>query len=80
MSDSASDRYIEERDVWVDPISHEAVDPQRSKHRSFHAGHMYHFASLTNKQQFDEDPELWVPAPHAVQTSAHITSYDDVRE
>ena len=62
-----------EHDVWVDPVTHQAVDPGASSHQSFYDGRHYHFADLTSKQTFDEDPQLWVSTPHASETSAHIT-------
>ncbi|MDQ2801062.1 MAG: YHS domain-containing protein [Armatimonadota bacterium] len=60
-------------DVWTDPVSHVAVDPDTAKHRSFYAGKMYHFADLVNKRTFDEDPQLWIPTPHASETSASLS-------
>jgi hypothetical protein len=33
---------------------------------------MYHFEDLTNKQTFDQDPQLWVSTPHASETSASV--------
>ena len=71
--DRATERYIEDREVWVDAVSHEPVDPKQAKHQSFYAGHMYHFNSLVNKQTFDEDPQLWVSTAHASQTPAHVS-------
>jgi YHS domain-containing protein len=59
-------------DVWVDAVSHLPVDPDKAKHRSFYAGKMYHFEDLTNKQTFDQDPQLWVSTPHASETSASV--------
>lgn len=61
------------RDIYVDPVSHEAVDPAPDAGRSFYAGHMYHFASRANKDTFDDDPELWVSTAHVSQTSAHVS-------
>ncbi len=60
------------RDVWVDPVSHEAVDPARAAGQSFYAGHMYHFASRANKDTFDSDPQVWISTPHVSETSADI--------
>jgi YHS domain-containing protein len=62
-----------EHDVWVDPVSHREVDPSISQHESFYAGRHYHFADLTSKQTFDEDPQLWVSTPHASETSASLS-------
>lgn len=62
-----------EHDVWTDPVSHGEVDPAKSKHKSFYAGKMYHFEDLTNKQTFDEDPQLWVSTPHASEISSHLS-------
>ena len=73
MASDESERYIEERDVWVDPVGHQPVDPAAVQHQSFYAGHLYHFASLTNKQTFDQDPQLWVSTAHASTTSAHLS-------
>lgn len=68
-------KYIEaEHDVWVDPVSHQTVDSRNSPHQSFYDGRHYHFADLTSKQTFDEDPQLWVSTSHASETSAHITT------
>ena len=60
-------------DVWTDAVSHVEVDPDRAKHRSFYNGKMYHFADLTNKRVFDEDPQLWVPTAHASEISSHLS-------
>lgn len=60
-------------DVWVDAVSHRPVDPATSRNKSFYAGKMYHFEDRTNKQQFDEDPQLWVSTAHASETSAHLS-------
>ena len=67
----------DERDVWVDPVSHEAVDPQQSRHQSFYSGHMYHFTTLVNKQTFDQDPQLWVPTAHGSLNSANLDPTED---
>ncbi len=69
--------YITDHDVWVDPVSHEAVDPAKSKDRSFFNGKMYHFNDGVNKRTFDEDPELWISTPHASETSASLTPVAD---
>lgn len=63
---------MEEKDVWIDAVSHEPVDPDTSRNRSFYAGRMYHFNTLVNKQTFDEDPQLWVSTPHAGETSSSL--------
>ena len=60
-------------DVLVDPVSHQSVDPRTSPHQSFYAGRHYHFADLTNKQIFDEDPQLWVSTAHVSETSASLS-------
>ena len=62
-----------EHDVWVDVVTHVAVDPDTSRDQSFYNGKTYHFADRTSKETFDEDPQLWVSTPHASETSAHIT-------
>ena len=62
-----------DHDVREDPVSHEKVDPRTSPHQSFYAGRHYHFVSITNKQVFDEDPQLWVSTPHASETSASLS-------
>ena len=62
-----------DRDAQVDPVSQQAVDPQTSPHQSFYAGRHYHFADPTNKQIFDEDPQLWVSTPHVSETSASLS-------
>jgi len=62
-----------DHDVWEDPVSHQPVDPQGSPHQSFYAGRFYHFADVTNKQIFDEDPQLWVSTPHVSETSASLS-------
>lgn len=72
MAIDATEQYIEERDVWVDPVSHQPVE-RGAPHRSFYAGHMYHFTTLVNKQTFDQDPQLWVPTAHASVTSATLS-------
>ena len=64
----------DERDVWVDPVSHEPVDSHKSRHQSFYAGHMYHFVTLVNKETFDQDPQLWISTPHAAQNSASLSA------
>lgn len=58
---------------WVDPVSHQAIDPRTSLHQSFHAGQHYYFADLTNKQTFDADPQLWVAAPYLSQTPVSLS-------
>lgn len=63
-------------DVWVDAVSHEPVDPKTAKHRSFYNGKMYHFADMVNKKTFDDDPQLWIPTPHATETSANLPAED----
>ncbi len=63
----------DENDVWVDAVSHRPVDPTKSRDRSFYAGRMYHFEDRTNKQTFDDDPQLWVSTPHVSETSAHLS-------
>jgi len=68
---------VSDHDVWVDPVSHQPVDPARSKDRSFFNGKMYHFVDRVNKRTFDEDPELWVSTPHASETSASLTPVAD---
>lgn len=68
---------IADKDVWTDPVSHEAVDPALSRNRSFYNGHMYHFVTLVNKQTFDQDPQLWVSTPHAAQNSASLNAIGD---
>lgn len=75
--DRQTESYIENREVWVDAVSHEPVDPKLSKHRSFYAGHMYHFATLINKQTFDQDPQLWIPTAHASLNSANLDPTED---
>ncbi len=62
-----------DHDVWVDPVSHQAVDRESSQYQSFYDGRHYHFADLTSKQTFDEDPQLWVSTPHASETSASLS-------
>ena len=62
-----------EHDVWVDPVSHEAVDPDKSRLQSFYAGKHYHFADAINKRTFDDDPQLWVSTPHVSETSASLS-------
>lgn len=75
--DRQTESYIENREVWVDAVSHEPVDPKQSKHRSFYAGHMYHFATLINKQTFDQDPQLWVSTAHASPNAGNIDPTED---
>ena len=79
MASEESERYVEERDVWVDPVGHQAVEPATAEHQSFYAGHMYHFASLVNKQTFDQDPQLWVPTAHASVTSASLSTTGEAK-
>lgn len=62
-----------EHDVWTDPVSHMAVDPDKSKHHSFYNGKTYHFSDATNKKVFDEDPQLWVSTAHASEISSHLS-------
>ncbi len=64
----------DEHDVWVDVVKHRAVDPDRARHQSFYGGKTYHFEDRVSKEQFDEDPQLWVSTPHASETSAHVSS------
>jgi YHS domain-containing protein len=68
---------IDERDVFVDPVSHQSVDPDSFAGRSYYNGHMYYFTSRVNKDTFDDDPELWVPTPHCSLTSANLTPVAD---
>jgi len=63
-----------ERDVWIDAVSHEAVAEGNHHYQSFYEGKHYHFADRVNKQTFDEDPQLWVSTAHASQTSAHLSA------
>jgi YHS domain-containing protein len=69
---TATDR----RNVFVDPVSHEPVEPGQVAGRSFYNGHTYHFKTLVNKRTFDEDPQLWVSTPHASQNSSNIDIED----
>lgn len=62
-----------EHDVWTDPVSHFAVDPEKSKYRSFYNGKTYHFSDAVSKHTFDENPELWVSTPHASEISSHLS-------
>ena len=55
-----------------DPVSHRAIDPRRAHGKSFYRHTMYYFESRVNKTTFDEDPELWIPTPHASLTSSSI--------
>jgi YHS domain-containing protein len=73
MANTAGDH-----DVFVDPVSHEQVDPQHAAARSFYRGVMYHFASVVDKMTFEDDPELWIPTPHASMTSANISPDDEI--
>ncbi len=73
MPSHDANSYANGRDIFTDPVSHESVDPADALHRSFYEGHMYHFASLVNKQTFDQDPQLWVSTPHASVTSASLS-------
>ncbi len=61
-----------EHDVWTDPVSHLEVKPDGAHHSSFYNGKTYHFSDKTNKQVFDEDPQLWVSTAHASETSASL--------
>jgi YHS domain-containing protein len=79
MVSEENEQYIAERDVWTDPVSHQPVDQATAKHQSFYAGHMYHFGTLVNKQTFDQDPELWIPTPHASVTSASLSSIGEAK-
>jgi YHS domain-containing protein len=79
MASEESEQYIAERDVWTDAVSHQPVDPATAQHRSFYAGHMYHFATLVNKQTFDQDPQLWAPTAHASVTSASLSSIGEAK-
>ena len=69
MSTNANDH-----DIWVDAVSHQAVDPAQSRDRSFFNGKMYHFVDGVNKDMFDQDPQLWVSTAHASETSASLMS------
>ena len=60
------------RRVELDPVSHLEVDPDRAVAKSFYRGHMYYFTSRVNKETFDDDPQLWIPTPHASMTSAAL--------
>jgi YHS domain-containing protein len=69
---NATDRRI----VNIDPVSHEEVDPDQAAGRSYYRGRTYHFATLVNKRTFDDDPQLWIPTPHASMNSANIDIED----
>ncbi len=79
MASELGQEIAEQRDVWVDAVSHAPVEPGRADHRSFYAGHMYHFETLVNKQTFDEDPQLWIPTAHASVTSASLSSIGEAK-
>ncbi len=63
----------EQHDVWIDPVSHQPVDPAKSRDRSFYAGKMYHFEDNVNKRTFDDDPQLWVSTAHASDISSSLS-------
>ncbi|MCW3058426.1 MAG: hypothetical protein JWQ02_247 [Capsulimonas sp.] len=69
--------YLDERDVFVDPVSHIAVDPNNNVGHVFYNGHMYYFSNLTNLQTFKEDPQLWISTAHASMSSSSITPVAD---
>ena len=64
------------RNVYVDPVSHEPVDPNNFAGRVHFNGHTYHFATIENKMVFADDPQLWVSTPHASMNSSNIDIED----
>ncbi len=67
----------DERLVYNDPVSHEAVNVDGANYKSFYNQKTYFFVNLTNKQIFDEDPSLWISTPHGAQTSSALTPVAD---
>lgn len=70
----------DDRDVFVDPVSHLPVDREHAAGKSFYRGHMYYFTSRVNKETFDDDPQLWISTPHASVTSASVLPDRDDEE
>ena len=68
---------IDDRAVYVDPVSHEYVEPGTEAGKSFYNGKTYHFKTRTNLAVFREDPQLWVPTPHATMVSSSLDPTDD---
>jgi YHS domain-containing protein len=66
-----------ERDILIDPVSHEEVDVKHSGGSSFYCGHRYFFIDWVNKRTFDENPQLWIPTPHGSLTSAALSHVED---
>ena len=66
-----------EREIFIDPVSHEKLNRETSVGRSVYNGLAYHFTSRVNKDIFDEDPQLWISTPHASLTSVDLTPVDD---
>jgi len=64
------------RNVYVVPVSHEQVDPNHFAGRVHFNGRTYHFATVENKQIFNDDPMLWISTPHASMNSSNIDIED----
>ena len=67
----------QDNETAVDPVSHEEVDVRRAAGTSHYLHRTYYFATKVNKQIFDDDPQLWVPTPHASVTSANLPPEDE---
>jgi len=67
---------VDTRNVYVDPVSHEQVDPNHFAARTHFNGRTYHFATVENKQIFNDDPMLWISTPHASMNSSNIDIED----
>ncbi len=67
---------VDTRNVYVDPVSHEQVDPNNYAARYHFNGRTYHFATVENKQIFNDDPMLWISTPHASVNSSNIDIED----
>ena len=67
---------VDSHNVYVDPVTHEAVDPAHYAARYHYNGRNYHFASVESKKMFESDPMLWVSTPHASMNSSNIDIED----
>ena len=70
------DHNADERDIFTDAVSHEAVNPNSPAGKSFYRGQMYYFTSKANKEIFDADPGLWIPSAHGSVNSSSIMPED----
>jgi len=63
----------DDEEIAIDPVSHEDVDMRHAAGKSYYRHQTYYFATIVNKQIFDQDPQLWVPTPHGSMTSSALS-------